>query len=94
MSAFDDEMICGSRSNKYAIVPKQTRTCCTGQARERFRSDRMLYDRPCDAVCLENAIDSNRQRRTDLAHSIVSEPAEPLGERPHPNALNRIKVDG
>ncbi len=47
----------------------------------------------CDAIWLENAVDGNRQRRTDFAHSIVSEAAETLGERPYRNAFNRIEID-
>lgn len=49
--------------------------------------------RTCDAIWLENAVDGNRQRRTDFAHSIVSEAAETLGERPYRNAFNRIEID-
>ena len=49
--------------------------------------------RTCDAIRLENAVDGNRQRRTDFAHSIVSEAAETLGERPYRNAFNRIEID-
>jgi hypothetical protein len=46
-----------------------------------------------DYVRLRNAIDGNRQCRANFSHSIVSQPAETFGERPHRNALYRVEID-
>jgi hypothetical protein len=39
------------------------------------------------------AVDGDRQRRTDLTHASVGEPADSLDEHGERNALDRIQVD-